>query len=139
MSDKILFVSRRGSKPQGPFTIEELAKYATAGKLLKTDMVTSSGADKWFPAGEVPGIFWQPDLNLPAIPKPNPVLQYRGLQRKLLFSAFATMMLCAFTIPVEKGTPVLGAMLCMMTLILLFSSGVLWAFGNRQAEESAID
>ncbi len=54
----------RGRKRQGPVTLPELWRLASAGLLRPDDMVLQAGSGRWVAAGSVPGLFPAP----PALP-----------------------------------------------------------------------
>ncbi len=54
--ETLWFVARDKQK-LGPFSWAELQAQASVGKLSAFDMILQHGADKWVPAGSVPGLF----------------------------------------------------------------------------------
>jgi hypothetical protein len=54
------FYVKRGDKEQGPFSSEDLKKFAASGKIKKTDKIRKENSEKYYPAESVKGLFDAP-------------------------------------------------------------------------------
>jgi hypothetical protein len=67
---------QRGAEQYGPYSWEQLAEMAAAGRLLPSDALWRSGAGQWRQAADLPGLF--PAHGAPPLPARPPRRKNRG-------------------------------------------------------------
>lgn len=91
----------RGGKTYGPYTEDHLRQMATAGQIVRDDLLAAVGAKAWQKAADVPGLF--PARRTPPPPPPVPAAKAAPAAvtvQLACFSCFNEVTLC-----VPVGTP----------------------------------